>query len=67
MSNQHVTHSVIYLLSTKLLAVLYMGEVEGRRKKGNEEEKRRGGEERSEACRCQGLLLGFSGKFFPVQ
>ena len=30
-------------------------------------EQGRGGEERSEACRCQGLLLGFSGKFFPVQ
>ena len=46
MSNQYVTHSVIYLFSTKLLAVLYMCEVEGRRKKGNEDEKRRGGEER---------------------
>lgn len=46
MSNQYVTHSVIYLLSTKLLAVLYVCEIEGRRKKANEEEKRRGGEGR---------------------
>lgn len=50
MSNQYVTHSVIHLLSTKLLAVLYMCEIERRRKKGNEEEQRRGGEGRKE-CR----------------
>lgn len=44
MSTQYITHGVVYLLSTKLLAVACMYKRGGRKEKGNEGEERRGGE-----------------------
>lgn len=43
MSTQYITHGVVYLLSTKLLAVACMYKRGGRKEKGNEGEERRGG------------------------